>query len=245
MNNLTRTQNRINKALLLGLILVLLSACGAKKTVRFDQQVGTGFGGFGSQSSLAYCSNFSNGNLAGDVKVYTNEYGMMVDQSLEILFSTDAANHLNGSTKAIKFYKWYARPDGSTYLNPTPIQITVKSLQSNSLVTGLWNELSVTRIQEFITYNALGNMTVADFLNNFAIVITQVELEYDVIRAVVTDSANIVTQVDFLAPAFASDPNTYMASHPAVLHPIHPNYGIRQLGFNVEQYFQRLAGFCF
>ncbi len=238
------TQNKVNQALLLGLVLILLSACGAKKTVHFEQEP-SGFSGYGSQTSLAYCSNFANGNLAGDVKVYTNEYGMMVDQSLDLLLSTNVANHLNGSTKAIKFYKWYANPDGTTYLNPSPVQITIKSLQTNQIVTGLWNELSVTKIQEFITYNSLGNLSIADFLNNFSIVITQVELEYDVVRAVVTDNSNIVAQVDFLAPAFSADPFTYMATHPAVLHTIHPNYSVRQIGFTTDQYFQRLAGFCF
>ena len=177
-----------NKTLLLLLIAALLSACGAKKTVKFEQQA-NGFAGYGSQTSLSYCSNFANGNLAGDVKVYTNEYGMMVDQSLDVLLSTNVANHLNGSTKAIKFYKWYANPDGSTYFNPAPIQITIKSLQTNSIVTGLWDELSVTKIQEFITHNSLGNLSVTDFLNNFSIVLTQVELEYDVIVSLAPEPA--------------------------------------------------------
>lgn len=236
----TKTQN---KTLLLLLVMVLLSACGSKKTVRFEQQ--PGMGGFGSQASLAYCNTFANGNLSGNVKVYSNEMGMIVNESLELILNDSAATYLNGSTKAIKFYKWYANPDGSTYINPTPIQITIKNLQTDEIVTGLWDQLSVTRIQEFISYNALGNLTVPQFLSNFSIVITQVELEYDVIRAVAVDNNNIVSQADFLAPAFAADPVNYMASHPAVLHPLHPNYSIRTLGFSTEQYYQRLAGYCF
>lgn len=231
----------LNKTLII-LSSTFLIGCGSSKSVNFSTDPSQNIND--PNAKLAYCNVFVSPNINGKIKAYTNPYGEMASDTVEITFDNLPASLANGYT--LKFYKWFVRPDGSTYIHPTAIPLMIKDLHSGQMVTGKWTEISQTMVDEFATYNyGQTGMTLQQFLNGRSIVVSGIEIEYDVIRASFQDGSSQFLSIDALVPAFSANPAKYAASHSPILQALHPNNSVAVQAWSDEMFQQRTQSYCF
>lgn len=224
-----------------------LTACGANKTVDFSADPSAQLQGTlqnDPNNILAYCNMFNSPNMSGRAKVYTNEYGFVLADTVEVYFDTTVDQVLSGGN-VLKIYKWYVRPDGTTYISPTTAKIIIKDLQTGRMITGQWSEISQAMVDEYTRTYYLPQMTVGQFLQGKSLVISGIEMEYDVLRFSVQSGSSQIASVDTLIPAFSANPTKYAATHGPILQALHPNNSVINMGFGDAQYAQRLNNYCF
>ncbi len=225
------------KALKIIVILLIAAAnfaCGSSKSIDFNADPSTL--GLDPQS-LAYCNIVTAPNISGRIKAQTND-------TIEISFDANLAKALPGSY-VLKFYKWYVRPDDSTYLNPTPMKIVIRDAQSGQLVTGEWPEISQAMVDEFGKIHNFPGLTLSQFLTNKIVILAGIETEYAALRLSVQNGASHISSIDTLIPTFTADPNVYAESHSPILSALHPNASMTEQGWTVQEFKQRTNSYCF
>ncbi len=213
------------------LIAAINFACGSSKTVDFNTDPST------QAKNLAYCTSITTPNINARVQAQTAD-------SIEIYFDANLGNVLGSNI--LKFYKWYVRPDNTVYINPTPVKVIIRDLQTGEIVTGQWPEVSQAMVNEYLkTHGITDKFSLQQFMTNKVVVLSGVEMEYDALRLVIQNGTNQVFSVNTLIPAFAADPNVYAASHSEILSALHPNAAIADQGWSNQVYQQRTMSFCF
>lgn len=222
------------KLLTIIVIAVANFACGSNKTVfTNDPSMGALTD---PNATLAYCNLISAPNINGRMKAVTAD-------TVEIYFDPSLATSLGSN--ALKFYKWYVRPDGTPYINPTALKIVMRDYQSGQLITGEWPEISQAMVDEYVKVYQVPAMSLQQFLANKVAIITGVEMEYDALRLSIQSGGNQMFSMDALIPAFAANPNTYAATHSPLLSALHPNTSVATQGWTDQIFQQRTMSYCF
>ncbi len=220
----------------------LITACGSNKTVNFTND--PSLLANDPNAILAYCSAISSPQLNGRIKVYSDPYGQIAIDSVELAFDSSINNALVGSN-VIKFYKWYVRPDGTNYVHPAAINVIIKDLQSGQIITGQWPEISQAMVDEWSRAYGLQSTSINQFMAGKSIVISGLEMEYDVLRISVQNDSSQLGMVDTLIPAYAANPAKYAAAHGPILASLHPNNSVASQPWTDDQFQQRTMTYCF
>lgn len=222
-----------NRLTLLTLLLgaLIFSGCGAKKTLR-------GAGIYEGASRLnqdagASCSVFSSkdATLDGTIQTYELPNGTFVPDMMRVRLSGITEEFSSNGKYVLKFFRAEAYPDNRVHIDETPLEVSFES-DSGQVLSGYMNSVSMTDVTAVRRNHALGSGSATDFFRKTDIVISDVDLRWDVLIIALYENTSesesrLVGDVRVLMPEFAADPNVYMTDHPSVLHALHPFYAYR------------------
>jgi hypothetical protein len=236
---------RIAKAMVLVAAGALLTGCGSSERSRMGtawdlaSQVPVGTGtectGFDSMST----------RLSGRATTYYYN-GSPVDNKVRLRFSGVDDRFNTDSDTFIKFYRWQATSETPS-MDSAPLSFTVeKGTTGSYAISGLLTQLSMNDVHSMRAANAVPGTSAQEFFDNTVLVLQGLDFNWHAIKVVLYKSGSTLGQVDFLAPAFAANPNTYAQTHPMILNNLHPFWSQRTLANMTEAlWVERGRSYCF
>lgn len=223
-------------ALLMGALA--LSGCGAKKTARNT----AGLYEAGSRMALAdgaYCNTFSSSEikLNGKIQTYLNPDGSEVADFMRLRITGIDERFATNTKYVMRFFRAEAfgspvdGADNTINFDPTPVNVRFEG-DAGLMISGYMDDVSMTDVSEMRRTYALPGSTASDFFNRVDIIVSDVDLRWDVLIITIderqTDGGLArIGEARMLMPSFAADPKIYAADHPLVLHPLHPFWNQR------------------
>lgn len=246
----TIRETTIVTKLLLGLALAAgLCGCGASSKSRAngtaDLSSSAGLNG-GITSNGAECNIFDthDSRLAGRITSYYYN-GVAQEDRVRVRITSLAASFSSSATQYIQFFRWRADANGNTQLDSTPLTFSLERGSPSQPFTGTMTAISLADVNTFRTMGAIPGTTAQDFFNNVTIVVTGVDYNWAVLKAVLYDGTSAIAQTDVLLPIYTANPNTYSQTHKTVLNQLHPFWSIRGGGLSDADYLSRARAFCF
>ena len=191
--------------------------------------------------NLSSCNAFTGGGFSGKIKLFVQN-GIADSDTMRLRLST-VPNDMEGSEHYIQFFRWLADNQGS-FLNPEAVEFYIEDSYSHTPISGLMTDLSMTRLST-LGQEVYGTSDTQFLLGQVNIVVTDIGQEWDALKLAHYENDSLVSESNFLAPAFAANPNTYAQDHAPVLLQMHPNYA--SIGQNIDDrtYLGMTQGLCF
>lgn len=231
---------------LLGAMLIALSACGSSVQPRSGVS-GPGVTGSGS-ASIATCNMFDSNNadrIAGKVTTH-HLNGVQTLDKVRVRITSIPAMFDASSTVHVKFFRWSADSGGMTNLDQTPVSFVVeKGTSSSQPISNPMTEIDRDDVAALRTSGGVSGSTAQQFFANTVLVVSGVDLSWDALKIVVYNGTSVLSETNFLLPAFASNPNEYAGNHPSVLNSIHPFWNVRGDAISNDAWNTRASQYCF
>ncbi len=207
----------------------------------------------GTSANKASCNQFSaNSNLVGKVKAYYVG-GTYRSDMVRVRLTGIPDGFANADDVFIEFYRWRVSPNGAVEQDPTPLRFRFENgstLIAGSTTYGPTGSGTNVGFNRQALFTATGSQNIGKLTEyNFLVQGTDAALGYQVLRASLTSSGNgssmNISYADMLIPFFEANPNTYAASHAAVLNQLHPNWTRRTEGWTDTNYVAFTTQLCF
>lgn len=240
------------------LFLLVLSGCGASKSTNNSPVRGSPWqsqsGSSSSASPLGECNRveLSSVGLQGQIGTYYDPHTRQFQsQYLNLNFSSVPAALFSSDTIRIKMFRWSGQ-SGSKVVNQVAVKFYfADKLNGATSQPTLVDTLSKSTLQQ--TKTSLGgtwlNVPLEKIFERVLIVLTGLDLQYDVIAFALYDTAVSATPIatgDVLLPAFYANPKTYKAANPhPVLYTLHPNYPLINSNASENDYKQAIDSICY
>jgi len=242
------TQTTLKTVLILT-VLALLTACGTSKSDSSSDLASRTTTATTTTTAaaqyLAYCNQKTQSGLSSDLEVYTDTSGNIRFDYLKMKITQIPADFSNGSY--LEFFRWQADSSGNVYLDPTPVQARVETLDG----TILTSFSAVTYWSEVAQIAANSGISDANtFFNNVRLVIDirDPNAQFDALKVAYYNSSNVATiNMDMLIPIFAANPSDYAndrgSTRATILQNLHPFAGMSN--YTSAQYQTMSNNFCF
>jgi len=257
--------NKLNLILLTGLGL-WLAACGSSKTPLNTQSTSGSRDVPGVISNTgevvdsttgstigfyATCNKFSGNSVDGVLTSYFNPISnAFVSNMIRLELKSWPAGLTDGADVYLQIFRWQEDTPGKPVTNQQPVGMYFQLDDGTWLNDNPINSISKSQIETMISKNNLDsqNVTASNFLQKVLVVMVGMDLQYDAIMINTYDQSqgsSAIDTVNVLLPAFAADPNIYAATHSAAsLQQLHPNYDIRNNGFQEYDYYLESQKLC-
>ncbi len=240
----------------IGLLLMLLTACGSNVTPRstalFSGGGPTGTNLIGtSGAGEAQCALFDSTStrLGGRVTTYYYD-GVLQEDKVRVRITSLVEAFATNSNYYIQAFRWKIGASGAAELDQTPVQFNFeKGTGSVSPMTADVTSVSNSGIAAYRTAHSIPGTTAVEFFANTTMVVKGVDYNWQALKLVVYDGsttpATIVGESDLLLPIFQANPNVYAASHSSILASIHPFYSQRSTVLSEAEWSARSTSYCF
>jgi hypothetical protein len=237
---------------LTALCLILLSACGAKKT--------TFTGGRGSETLpsngqylLGECSrlNLPSPQVKGTIGTYYDPASRQyVASMINLNLTSMPAEIFTSDTHQIQFFRW--SDSGTRVTNQIPVRFYFVDKLTGAVAP---QSNTVDRISKATltaaktTFGALwSNINLAQFFDRAQIVLTGMEYQFHGMSMAYynTSVGSGATGIaDVLLPPFYSNPNVYKTYNPQPgLYTLHPNYALSSANATENDYWRMIEDIC-
>ncbi len=243
----------------LGLLLTLLSACGAEVTPRATSL----YSGSGPISStiisssgdgVAECTSFdtTTTRLSGRVTTYYYN-GVLQEDKVRMRFTSIADTLDSKSSVYLQIFRWRRFVNASGQLDTeidsaNPVQFRFeKGTDSSDAISDYMTSLNASQIASIRTAQSLGGTTALDFFSKTTMVLNAVDYKWQALKVVLYDGTTVLGQVDILIPTIQANPNRYYSSHDSdsVLAQLHPFWSQRSKSQTETQWATQAKSFCF
>ncbi len=220
----------------------LASGCGASTTKTATSTAGltpaTTTSSLASTAQDTVCNSFSTPNIRLDAKMRTIAGS---DDTMRIRI-TGLTNQFDSNSQIkLQFFRWKVAADGTPSLDAAPLTFHLETASHNgapgTAISSNMNSISMTDIAKY------GATTGEAFFNQTDIVVQGLSFDWKAIKFVLYNNNAVLTSNDALIPEFLANPNTYSASHPAILSQLHPFQGQQTL--TDADYMNQAQSFCF
>jgi hypothetical protein len=229
---------------------LVLTACGSKKE-NFSM-VGRGPGGGtvnlpSTNYLLGECTRVATNTqgFSGQISTYYSG-GSIVQDYLQLNIATYPAAQLT-STSYAQLYRWKESTPGSRQVNSIPVRFyyvhKISGIQANSTPLNLISRSSIQKLIADQNLDDIG-VTAANFFQNYYLVLTGMEYQWEAMTVAFYDSAEGTTSIgsaEVLLPPFYASPVVYSAVVPIPsLQALHPLAHLKSSGAS-EAEFKRLS----
>ncbi|MES2856938.1 MAG: hypothetical protein V4692_13810 [Bdellovibrionota bacterium] len=235
------------KTILLTATLAALTACGSSVKPRDGEAGALGAVG-GSGGTTTECSSFDSNNAQRVTGKSTTYFSNGVHQqdklrlritSIPAIFDTSNAVH-------VKFFRWSANGAGTTNLDSTPVSFVIeKGTTSTTPISSAMTEIDKDDVAALRASAGVSATNSQAFFSNSIFVVSGVDYSWQVLKVVVYNGTAVISEANFLLPAFNSNPNEYAATHPSVLNSVHPFWNIRGDAVDNSVWASRASAMCF
>ena len=234
----TRSQRHILFAL--SVASVLLSACAKSSDSSSTATAGTSTSL--STTVNASCNAFlsSDANFGGRIETYYLNNNFVEDQ-LRVRI-TNLTSSFDANNYTLQFYRWQSDINGNATLDSTPLTFTIYN--GTQVLSSAMTSISGSQVSNLRSNTGIGSSS-ADFFAKTTIVVGGVDNTWQVLKPVIYAGTSAVASADALMPLFSANPNTYIASHAALLNNLHPFYAQRTNGYTDAQYVSLSNQNCF
>lgn len=191
--------------------------------------------------NLATCNAFSGGGFSGKIKLYMQN-GSYNATAMRLRI-TSIPSDMEGSTRYIQFFRWLADNQGS-FLEPEAVEFYLEDSFSSTPISGMMSDLSLTKLTT-LGSEIYGTDDVNYLLSKVNIVLTNITGEWDALKLAHYEDSDLLSESNFLIPAFAANPATYATNHPPVLQQMHPNKSAVGQNLDDRAYLALTHGLCF
>lgn len=178
--------------------------------------------------------------LGGRIATFNDGSNFVEDKVRVRLTTLTAAFDTNGYT--VQFFRWNANSAGSVSLDSTPLSFTI--YYGTTAISSAMTSIDSAAVTALRNQTGIGTSS-SDFFNRTSIVVSGVDNSWQVLKTVLYNGSTAIADADALMPLFLANPNTYAASHPAVLNGLHPFYADRANGYADAQWVQLSNQNCF
>jgi hypothetical protein len=233
-----KLSGRTLKALLLLTIAGLLSGCGATSKTRD-----------GASSSSTYygaeCNTFdaTSVRLQGRAATYYQS-GIMQEDKVRLKFTSFDSQFDASSNVIIRMYRWRADATGAVTIDSTPLEFRLETVNGSVLASSLTG-LTTDVITKLRANNNISGTTSADFFNSVTAVVSGVDYNWQAMKIVMYNGSTVLGEINFLLPVYTANPNSYAATHTAVLAQLHPFYNQSSQALSDLNWWDRTKSFCF
>lgn len=251
-----KTNARNLKLLLLLSSVLLLSACGASKSVTDDysnsSRLDTSTVNSNQNNSsrpLATCNQRSNSQLGVALAIYRSGEVIASDKIYAKILKVPA--YFSQSQNYIEFHKWMMNPSGSKIWGSTRMYFSIYSISTGALLSENKNYLYWADLQK--EAQAVGAATPEQFFKKVRILINLEDYngEYDVLTTKYfsnTDNSE-VSSLDALIPVFDANPSLYAyekdgSARAQKLQELHPFASYVNQGWTNTTYQTKATEFC-
>lgn len=227
-------------------LVLPLAGCGSSITPRPVSSTSTDLSSTSPEGKLgADCNVFdaSGARLAGKVTSYYQNGNLVADR-VRLRFTSLAQEFEDGSNR-IQFFRWRASDLGETEIDSDPVGFTIDLASTGQPLTTTIYEITAEKIAELRKTTYIPGTTATDFFAQTVVNIAGVDWSWHALKAVMYSGPTVQTQVDFLIPIFAADPNAYAADHPDVLNRLHPFWSQRSQSLSESDWQARSEAYCF
>ena len=225
--------------------ILVLTGCGSNRPVQGFGEHSSSFSSLAGDNSdttstvgaKALCTSILGGGFQGSTQVFSMQGNLYRDsQQLRINI---APSTFTSSDSVLRFSSWNSGENQTTrvlfYLEDRASQIPI---------SGIIDSISATDLTTFAAKNLGQTMTAAQTLGriNFVLLDTS-SVNKTALRLSYFQSAALASEIDFLLPEFAADPNEFAQSHAADLVALHPNRAL--IGQNITDYITPIGQICF
>lgn len=249
----TQLKTRTARLTGLGLLLMLLSACGSQVTPRASTQ----FSGSGPSPAaivnaagdgVAECTSFdtTSTRLAGRVTTYYYN-GVLQEDKVRLRFTSIADALDSKSSVYLQVFRWKIGTSGAAELDSAnPVQFRFENgAGSVNPISEYMTSLNASQIASIRTAQGLGGSTSLDFFSKTTMVLNAVDYNWQALKVVLYDGTIVIGQVDVLIPTIQANPNRYASAHSGILSQLHPFWSSRATVQTESQWATLAKGLCF
>lgn len=247
----------------LGLLMAILSACGAQVTPRNSAALYSGGGPLGSApiinesgDGMTECNSFDSTSIRLSGKVTTYYYNDVLKEDMIRLRLTGIPDVFSTkSTVYIQMFRWKMKRDPTTGLelegqteldSVNPVMFNVES--GGGSVTPIASDKKdfyLSDVTALRKANSIPGTTALDFFSNTTFVLRGLDYSWSALKIVVYDGTTVVGQADLLLPAFQANPNRYASSHASLLEQMHPFWAQKNQSYTESDWSGRARSLCF
>lgn len=242
---MTKTQSKTQKSLLMALMLLGLSACGASKetagTTDLASRANVDVVIQNPNTAWAYCNSGTSSKLGFQASFMAATQENRIRNDLLYMKMSSLPSGFGSGDLYFQMFRWQANTAGAGYMDPTPLKFKVIRQAGGGEILAnrdylRWSDVSTTASQM--------NVGVEDFFRHTYITVdTKDPLgQFDVIRVVAYNKSDNKSagEVDVLMPVFHANPAEYDvengAARSTLLTALHPFNDKRNQGWTANDF---------
>ncbi len=240
----------------IGLVIALLSACGADVTPRGTALFSTG--GPSTATTLisggdaqAQCTSFDSLSVRLGGKATTYYFNNVLQEDKVRVRITSLTDQFDANSNYyIQAFRWRVNGAGVSEIDNTAVQFQFENgAGSDVALTTPATSVSAKGITAIRSAKGIAGTGAVDFFSKTTMVVSAVDYNWQALKIVVYDGTTtpptVVGQSDFLLPVFQANPTRYAASHNATLTALHPFLAQSSQNLSENDWGARTTSFCF